>query len=155
MFWELKQSVIARASRDVVWEFISNFENLARVEGDAVESMTLDGPFQAGARGTTKMRGQEPTRWRLAEVEPPERAVYEMEFPGAVVQFRWSYEQLPDGRTRLSQHIVLDGPEAEAYLPAMEESLAPNVGQGMKRLAEEIARYDAGQQPRSRKDSAT
>jgi uncharacterized protein YndB with AHSA1/START domain len=148
MSWELKQSVIANASRQTVWEFISKIDNLARVEGDAVESMTLDGPFQAGARGTTKMRGQEPTHWRLAEVEPPERAVYEMELPGAVVHFNWTYEELTDGRTRLSQHIVLDGPGAEVYVPAMEQSLAPNVGKGMERIAEEIARYDAGQQPR-------
>jgi uncharacterized protein YndB with AHSA1/START domain len=87
MVWELKQSVIADASRQTVWEFISNIDNLARVEGDAVESMTLDGPFQTGARGTTKPRGQEPMHWRLAEVEPPERAVYEMELPGAMVHF--------------------------------------------------------------------
>ena len=110
MSWEWKQSVIANAGRQTVWEFISKIDNLARVEGDAVESMTLDGPFQAGARGTTKMRGQEPTHWRLAEVEPPERAVYEMELPGAVLRFHWTYEELTDGRTRLSQHIVLDGP---------------------------------------------
>jgi uncharacterized protein YndB with AHSA1/START domain len=148
MFWELKQTVIANASRQTVWKFVSNIDNLARVEGDAVESMTLDGPFQAGARGTTKMRGQEPTHWRLAEVEPPERAVYEMELPGAVVRFNWTYEELTEGRTRLSQHIVLDGPGAEAYVPAMEQSLALNVGKGMERIAEEIARYDAGQKLR-------
>src|SRR3954462_671351 len=143
MPWELKHSVIANAPRQTVWEFVSQIDNLARVEGDAVESMTLDGPFQTGTRGATKMRGQEPTHWRLAEVEPPERAVYEMELTGAVVRFDWTYEELADGRTRLSQHIVLEGPGSEAYVPAMEQSLAPNVGQGMERIAEEIARYDA------------
>jgi uncharacterized protein YndB with AHSA1/START domain len=148
MFWELKQSVIANASRQTVWEFISDIGNLARVEGDAVESMTLDGPFRAGARGMTKMRGQEPTHWRLVEVEPPERAVYEMELPGALIHFNWTYEKLTDDRTRLTQHIVLDGPGAEAYVPGMEQSLAPNVGKGMERIAMEIARHDAGQQPR-------
>ena len=144
MSWELKHSVIANANRQTVWEFVSNIDNLALVEGDAVESMTLDGPFQAGARGMTKMRGQEPTHWRLAEVEPPERAVYEMELPGAVVHFTWTYEELTDDRTRLSQHIVLEGPGAEAYVSVMEEHFAPNVGKGMERIAEEIARYAAG-----------
>jgi hypothetical protein len=65
-----------------------------------------------------------------------------------MVQFPGSTIELTDGQTRLSQHIVLDGPGAEAYVPAMEQSLAPNVGKGMERIAEEIARYDAGQQPR-------
>jgi uncharacterized protein YndB with AHSA1/START domain len=140
MPWELKHSVIANAPRQTVWEFVSQIDNLARVEGDAVESMTLDGPFQAGTRGTTKMRGQEPTHWRLAEVEPPERATYQMELREAVVRFAWTYEELTDGRTRMSQHIVLEGPGAEAYVPAMEQYFAPNVGQGMERLAEAVAR---------------
>ena len=85
MLWEFRHSVIANANRQTVWEFVSNIDNLARIEGDAVESMTLDGPFQTGARGTTKMRGQEPTHWRLAEVEPPERAMSRWSCPR-----RWS-----------------------------------------------------------------
>jgi hypothetical protein len=144
MSWELQHSIIANANRQTVWEFVSNIDNLARVEGDAVESMTLDGPFQAGTRGTTKMRGQEPTHWRLVEVRPLERAVTEVELTEAVVRFAWTYEELTDGRTRMSQHIVLEGPGAEAYVPVMEQYFAPNVGQGMERLAEEVARYSAG-----------
>jgi hypothetical protein len=143
MSWELKHSVIANANRQTVWEFISNIDNLARIEGDAVESMTLDGPFQTGTRGTTKMWGQEPTHWRLAEVEPPERATYEMELSGAVVRFGWTYEEISDGRTRLNQHVVLEGPGAEAYVPFMKEHFAGNIPKGMERIAEEVARYAA------------
>src|SRR4051812_24086078 len=110
MVWEFKHSVIADADRPTVWKFISDIDNLARVEGDAVESMMLDGPFHSGTRGTTKMRGQEPTQWRLVGIVPPERATTEVELDGAAVQFRWTYDVLSDDRTRLSQHIVLDGP---------------------------------------------
>jgi uncharacterized protein YndB with AHSA1/START domain len=141
----LKHSVIANANRQTVWEFISNVENLARIEGDAVESITLDGPFQTGTRGTTRMPGQEPTHWRLVEVEPPERTVTEIELNDAVVRITWTYEEVPDGRTRLSQHMVLEGPGAQAYVPVMEQHFAPNLGKGMERLAEEIARSAAGQ----------
>ena len=143
MPWELKHSVIADAHRQTVWEFVSHIDNLARVEGDAVESMTLDGPFQAGTRGTTKMRGQEPTHWRLVEVQPPERSVSEVELADAVVRFTWTYEELTDGRTRLSQHIVLEGPGAEAYVPFMEEQFVGNIPKGMEKLAEEVAKYAA------------
>jgi uncharacterized protein YndB with AHSA1/START domain len=147
MPWELKHSVIANANRQAVWEFVSDVDNLARFEGDAVESITLDGPFQAGVRGTTRLRGREPTHWRLVEVEPPERTVTELELSDAVVRITWTYEELTDGRTRLSQHMVLEGPGAQAYVPAMEENFTPNIGKGMERLAEEIARHGAGQQP--------
>src|SRR5262249_50925495 len=127
MFWEFRHSVVANANRQTVWEFISNIDNMARLEGDAVESMTLDGPFQTGTRGATKMRGQEPTHWRLADVEPPERAMYEMELARAVLRFAWTYEDLGDGRTRLTQHLTLEGPGAEAYVPLMEEHFVGNL----------------------------
>jgi uncharacterized protein YndB with AHSA1/START domain len=147
MPWDLKHSVIADANRQAVWEFVSDVDNLARFEGDAVDSITIDGPFQAGAKGTTKMRGREPTHWRLVEVKPPERSVTELELTDAVVRITWTYEELTDGRTRLSQHMELEGPGAEAYVPAMEENFTPNIGKGMERLAGEIARHAAGQQP--------
>jgi hypothetical protein len=146
MFWELKHSVIAAANRRTVWQFVSNIDNLARIEGEAIESMTLDGPFQTGTTGTTKVRGQEPTHWRLAEVESPVRVSYEMELQGAVLRFVWTYEDLNDGRTRLTQHVVLDGPDAEAYVPFMEEHFVGNIPKGMAKLAEEVARYAAAQQ---------
>jgi hypothetical protein len=144
MSWELRHSVVANAGRQAVWEFVSNIDNLARFEGDAVESMTLDGPFQAGTTGTTKMRGQEPVHWRLVEVEPPGRSVTELELIDAVVRFTWTYEELPNDQTRLTQHMVLEGRGAEAYLPVMEGHFAPNLGKGLEKLAEEIARHAAG-----------
>jgi hypothetical protein len=144
MFWDFRHSVIANANRQTVWGFISNIDNMARIEGDAVESMTLDGPFQTGTRGTTKMRGQAATHWRLEGVEPPERATYEMELSGAVLRFAWSYDELDDGRTRLTQHVSLEGPSAEAYVPFMEEHFVGNIPKGMERLATEIAREAAG-----------
>jgi hypothetical protein len=68
-----------------------------------------------------------------------------MELAEAVVHFAWTYEELAGGRTRLTQRITLEGPGAEPYVPAMEQHFAPNVRQGMERMAEEIAKYAAGQ----------
>ena len=101
--------------------------------------------MMASSKGTTKMWGQEPIHWRIAEVEPPGRNVTEIELIGAVLRFNWTYEELPDNRTRLSQHIVLEGPGAEAYVPFMEEHFVGNVPKGMEKLAEEVARYPGGQ----------
>jgi hypothetical protein len=138
MAWELKHSVVANADLHTAWKFHSNIDNMARIEGGSVESITLDGPFRAGARGTTKRAGQEPLHWRLAEVEPPVRSVTELELAGAVLRFTWTFDELPDGRTRLSQHIALEGPGAGAYESAMEALFAENVKQGMQRVAEEM-----------------
>jgi hypothetical protein len=54
--------------------------------------------------------------------------------------FKWL-----DGRPRSNQQIVLEGPGAEAYVPFMEEHMAGNAPKGMQKLAEEVARYAAGQ----------
>ena len=98
-----------------------------------------------GAACTTKMVGQDPTHWQLVEVIPPERSVTEMELTEAVVRTTWTFEELPDDRTRLSQHMVLEGPGAEAYVSVMEEMFAGNIVKGMEKIAAEIARYAAGQ----------
>ena len=143
MTWETKHSVVANANRKIVWEFHSNVDNIARVEGDAV-SMTLDGPYQAGTKGTTNIVGQDPTHWQLVEVIPPERSVTEIELTEAVVRTTWTFEELPDGRTRLSQHMVLEGPGAEAYVSVMEEMFAGNIVKGMEKIAAEIVKYAAG-----------
>jgi len=145
MTWELKYSVIANANRQTVWAWHSNIDNWVRFEGDAVESITLDGPFQAGTKGTTKMPGQDPTHWRLVEVESPERTVTEVELTEAVVRITWTFEELPNDRTCLTQHMVLEGSGSEAYVSMMEEGFARNIGPGMEKIAEEIARYATGQ----------
>jgi hypothetical protein len=140
MTWELKHSVIANANRQTVWAWHSNVDNWVRFEGDAVESITLDGPFQAGTHITTKMPGQEPRVSTLSDVEPPCRSLIQMALPEAVLRFAWTFEELSDRQTRMTQHITLEGPKAEAYVPMMEEYFAPNIGKGMERIAEEIER---------------
>jgi uncharacterized protein YndB with AHSA1/START domain len=140
MAWELKHSVITAADRQTVWAFYSNVNNWRRIEGDSTE-FELDGPFQTGTRVTSRMRGQEPRHSTLVDVEPPARVVIQMDLNDAVLRFTWTFEGLPDRRTRLTQHIVLDGPGADAYVPIIDESFSANIEQGMERLAEEMARY--------------
>ena len=138
----MKHSVIANTDRLAAWAWYSNVENWARSEGNAVDSITLDGPFQAGTHITTKMPGQEPRHSTLILVEPPGHTVIEMELDQAVLRFAWTFEELPDNRTRLTQHVLLDGPNAEAYLLLMEQHFAPNLAKGMERIAETMAKRD-------------
>jgi hypothetical protein len=141
MTWELKHSVIANADRKSVWAWHSNVDNWVGFEGDAVESITLDGPFQTGTHITTTMSGQEPRRAIFVEVEPPGRTVIEMDLGDAVLQFAWTFEELSANQTRLSQQIILQGPGAEAYVPLMQQHFEPNIVPGMERIAEEMAKF--------------
>jgi uncharacterized protein YndB with AHSA1/START domain len=140
MIWEAKHSVIADVDRTTVWAWHSNVDNWVRLEGNAVESITVDGPFQAGTHITTKMPGQEPYSSTLIVVEPPRHTVIEMKLSEAVLRFEWTFEELAEKQTRLTQHVMLEGPNAEAYVPLMEQHIAPNMGKGMERIAGEMVR---------------
>jgi len=140
MIWEAKHSVIADVDRTTVWAWHSNVDNWVRLEGNAVESITVDGPFQAGTHITTKMPGQEPYSSTLIVVEPPRHTVIEMKLSEAVLRFEWTFEELAEKQTRLTQHVMLEGPNAEAYVPLMEQHIAPNMGKGMERIAGEMVK---------------
>ncbi len=141
--WELSHSVEADVAQDVAWAWWTTVDNWRRHEGDAVESITLDGPFETGARGETRMPGQPARTWRLAEVEAPARAVIEMTLGDATLRIVWTFDDLGDGRTRLTQRMTLDGPTAEQHVADLEAGFAPNIGPGM----EKIARAMAGERP--------
>ncbi len=137
--WELSHSVVADVVQDVAWAWWTTVDNWRRHEGDAVESITLDGPFEAGTRGETRMPGQPPRSWLLAEVEAPSRAVIETALGDATLRFVWSFDDLGDGRTRLTQRMTLDGPSAEQYVADLEAGFAPNLGPGMEKIARGMA----------------
>jgi polyketide cyclase/dehydrase/lipid transport protein len=139
MIWESKHSVIANVDRSSAWAWHSNVGNWSRFEGNAVESITLDGPFQAGTRITTKMAGQEPHSATLIVVEPPCHTLIEMQLADAVLSFDWTFDELADNRTRVTQHVMLEGPNGSAYVPLMEQHFAPNMEKGMERIAERMA----------------
>jgi Polyketide cyclase / dehydrase and lipid transport len=141
MIWEAKHSVIADVDRSTAWAWHSSVDNWVRFEGNAVESITLDGPFQAGTHITTKMPGQGPHSATLIVVEPPCHTLIEMQLADAVLRFDWTFDELTDNRTRVTQHVMLDGPNGAAYLPLMEQHFAPNIAQGMERIAAEMVKH--------------
>ena len=59
----------------------------------------------------------------------------EVELTEAVVRIAWTYEELPTTGRALTQHMVLQGPGAEAYVPVMDANFAPNLGKGLEKLA--------------------
>ncbi len=141
--WEAQHSVIADADRATVWAYHSDVDNWVRFEGDAVESITLDGLFQTGTSGTTKMPDQEPTHWQLVEVDPPRRTVIEMALGDAVFRTVWTFDTVPGGRTRLTQHMMLEGLGADTLAAFMEEFFGKTMGVGMERIAADIGQYAA------------
>ena len=136
--WETTHSVETNARPAFVWQYWTNIANW----DDPPAEFELDGPFAAGSRGVTRLPGQEPLRWLIREVTPPNAATIEMSLDGAALLFEWRFVGLSDGRTRLIQRIVLQGENADMYASQVKAAFTANPSDGMNRLATAMANAD-------------
>jgi hypothetical protein len=136
--WEMTHSVETNASPAFAWNYWTDVANW----DDPPAKFALDGPFASGSRGTTRLPEQEPLNWFIREVTPPNAATIEMQLVGATLSFEWRFEGLADGRTRLTQRVVLKGEKAEMYLSQVKATFTANLPDGMNRLATLMANAD-------------
>ncbi len=132
--WQFEHSVECNANKDFVWSFWTDVSNWERIEGKAVEWIRLDGPFATGSNGATKMPGQEPHHWKIAQLIPGSLGVIEMTLEGATFHNRMRVEALGAERTLITQTMSLTGPKAGDFAPGMQmfETTAP---QGLAKMA--------------------
>jgi hypothetical protein len=136
MTWSFKHSAEAKVNREYAWTFWTSVENW--VLDPAIEWVTLDGPFQAGVKGTTKTTGLELVRWEIVSVNPGEGAVIEIPLPGAVARFSWSFKELANDFTRITQEITLIGERANSYAGQLGPDFEQGIKQGMEMLCAEM-----------------
>jgi hypothetical protein len=136
--WEIVHSVETKASPGFAWNYWTDVANW----NDPPAEFELAGPFAVGSRGATRLPGQEPLRWLIREVRPPNGATIEISLDGAALSFEWRLAGLPDGGTRLTQRIILSGEKADVYMEQVKAAFTANVGDGMSRLADAMATAD-------------
>ena len=134
--WECQRSVDADVSIAFAWSYMTNVFNWS----DPPAEFSLDGPFVAGARGTTRMPGQPPRDWVIRGVDPGKAYTIETLLERARLLFQWRFEELSDGRTRMTQRIGVYGEHAAAYVDDIRAGFEPNLEPGMRRIAESMAR---------------
>ena len=137
--WQFEYAIECNATRHFAWDYWTNISNW----NDPPAEIQLDGPFAPGSRFITKLPGQEPLHSVIRSVTPQREATIDMQLPGAILSFRWWFEDLSGGeRTKLTQLLTLSGKAAQEFVGQIvifEET----VPQGMKRLAAAIS--DAAQ----------
>jgi hypothetical protein len=141
--WNFEHSVECQADRNLAWYFWTNVSNWAIVD-PSVEFASLDGPFQSGAKGTTKPRGGEPIQWRLEDVQEGRGAVVIVPVAGAALRCAWIFEDSATRRTRITQRAMIEGAKADDYVATVAPGLAKGIPQGMKKLAETIEQLALG-----------
>lgn len=96
----------------------------------------LDGPFEAGAQLTTILPGQT-LHSVIRDVQPEREATIEMQLPDALLSFHWTFEKVADDRTRITQQLVLYGPNADSFVKQVR-IMETSVPEGMKKIAAAI-----------------
>jgi hypothetical protein len=130
--WRFQFSVDCAVSPEFAWQYWTTVENWA-LDLD-VESISLDGPFAAGAHGVTMSKSAGRIIWRIADVQPG-KAILEFPAPGAIATFTWTFTDLGNC-TRITQQASLAGPEATKYIDSFCPSLEQGIPEGMRKLCE-------------------
>jgi hypothetical protein len=139
--WEQTECVETDAGPEFAWKYWTTVANWS----DPPAEFEMAGPFKTGSRGVTRLPGQEPIDWVLREISPPSAATIELPLVGAVLFFVWRFEGLPNGRTRISQTVRLEGQSADNYLSQVASSFAVNLPAGMRKIARAMAEAQARQ----------
>jgi polyketide cyclase/dehydrase/lipid transport protein len=132
---QFEHSIVAEVSPDFAWKYRTDVSTW----NDPPGKFLLDGPFVAGARGTTLLPGKEPLHWDIREVQPPTSFVLEMQLDRAMLTFEWRFAPLSEQRTRMTQTILLSGNNAAAYAKQVETGFRPSLVDAMRRIAAEMA----------------
>jgi hypothetical protein len=136
--WTFEHSVKCSTSRQFAWSYWTNIENW----NDPPAKFELDGPFAVGSRLTTTLPDQT-LHSVIRYVEPGYAATIEKQLPDGVVSFNWTFENLPETRSRVTQRLVLS--TASPALVAQARVLEQTVPQGMSKLIASIEEAAKGQ----------
>lgn len=142
---ELEYSVEAEVSPSFAWNWRTDIQNW----DDPPAQFWLDGPFATGSWGTTLLPGHEPLRWQIRDVQPGMAFNIEMPLDGAMLTFQWLFDAVCNHRTRITQRIVLSGDNAMAYVKQVQAGFGSNLVNGMKRIADAMARAERSKERRS------
>lgn len=134
---QFKHTVTCNADKSFAWAFWTQVSNWEKIEGDTVEWILLDGPFEVGSKGLTKTPSQHPQHWKIVELVKEDYATIEIELPGAFLHNTMRFKSLPGDLTLITQSMHLTGPNAGDFTEGME-MLKKTAPMGLAKLAKMI-----------------
>ena len=118
------------------WTFMTNVANWS----DPPAEFSLEGPFAAGAHGTTRMPGQPPRSWIVREVVHQRAYTIEASVAAhASMRFHWRFDPVSEQRTTLTQRVELWGNDAATLVDTIRATFEPHLAPGMQRVARMMA----------------
>jgi uncharacterized protein YndB with AHSA1/START domain len=97
------------APPEAIWRLWADVPNRTRWD-DALERISLEGPFQSGARGIVKLRGQPERRFEVVDAAPP-RAYTDRFFLPVGGKMDWAHTiSEVDGERAVTFDVSVTGP---------------------------------------------
>ena len=136
--YRLEHSIEVEVSLSFAW----NWRTDITTWDDPPAQFHLDGPFASDSWGTTLFPGREPVRWQIREVRPGVGFIIDVPRDGAVVSFEWLFDAVSNHQTRITQHIVLCGTNAQAYVNEVHAGFGSTLADGMKKIANTLEKAE-------------
>jgi Polyketide cyclase / dehydrase and lipid transport len=131
--WECQRSVDVEVPVSFAWGYMTDVRNW----NDPPAEFTIEGPFAAGTRGTTRMPGQPANSWTIHEVDPGRGyTIHGAPAADASLFCHWRFDPLSADTTRLTQRLALCGENAASYVSDIRSAFEPHLEPGMRRIAQ-------------------
>ena len=126
--WEFEHVAECNAPRQFCWRYWTDIANW----DDPPARFSLEGSFADGSRITTELPGRTLVSV-IRDVREGRAATIEIGLPNALFSFHWSFDDVDEKRTRISQRLVLSGEDAAIFLD-QAKVMGKNAPQGLKKL---------------------
>lgn len=100
---------------------------------EGLEAVTLEGPFEAGSRGTLQPKGGPVFKTKLLEVEAERRFTDRTYLPFTRLDFRHEIK-VENGRTRLDYHVEMRGLLTPLFSRVIGRGIAKGLPETVGRL---------------------
>ena len=137
MTWEFEHSIVTSAKKQIIWELYSRVESWT-IWDHGIESVSLGGEFKEGVNGKIKSEGQELLSYKITLANPDKGFSDEtvIDNLGAKIEFIHTFSSLPDGKTQLTNHIIVNCPDKEE----MEKEIGNGISSGVPKTMDNVAR---------------
>ena len=134
--WEFEHSIVTNPRKETIWALYSRVESWSFWD-HGIEDKSLNVAFREGTKGKIKPEGQGLLSYRitLADSENGFSEETVIDNLGATMEFVHTLSDLPDGKTRLTNHITVLCPDKEGTEREIGEGISSGVPKTMENIA--------------------
>ena len=132
--WQYEYSVETTAAPEALWRHWSDMASWPQWN-DGIETIDVEGPFEAGTAFTMTPPGEEPIRMRLIEIKPGESFTDEMDAGDFAVRTEHRLEPAAGGLTRIVYRTEITGEAAGHIGPQLGPQITADFPEVLAALA--------------------